>query len=305
MTTTKQSSPLVLDAVDCKARKISNNLLNFGPEKVTAFTIPLEEIPLKGQLVIDQLLGKGSFRSLFDQDESNGLWSPATWWSVIEGGVLKLAIAIEVDDVELIVGPHTLVLEHDQDSEGNDRAIGKITDIVLKAVGGGLLVMSLHLMVRPGRGRENLILQDSQYEAITVTLGDTRLIQKPSARQQSLDLKPPTDPPAAGAGAHAEQQQILDTAAAAPGEIVDNDPLGVGPAAQGIDVADGTEPVLSVVDGAIGASRPATAEELAEFEENTRKQLEAATAVPGHVVDGTTPASRAAAKSRVNLSKRH
>lgn len=280
MTATKQSSPLVLDAVDCKARKISNNLLNFGPEKVTAFTIPLEEIPLKGQLVIDQLLGKGSFRSLFEQDESNGLWSPATWWSVIEGGVLKLAIAIEVDDVELIVGPHTLVLEHDQDSEGNDRAIGKITDIVLKAVGGGLLVMSLHLMVRPGRGRENLILQDSQYEAITVTLGDTRLITKPSARQQSLDLKPPAD------------VALAENAAATPGEIVDNDPLGVGPAAQGIDVADGTEPVLSVVDGASGASRPATAEELAEFEENTRKQLEAVNARPGHVTDGTTARSR-------------
>lgn len=188
--TSKQAAPLVLDAVESKARKISNNLLNFGDEKVTAFTIPLEQIPLL-EAAVDALCGKYTFRSWFNQDAATKLWSPMPWWATLEGGVLKLNLEIEVDDVEIIIAGRTLTFEHDEDSEGHERAIGKVSNIVVKAITGGVVQMSLHLQVRPGRGAENLALQDGQYESMTVTLGDTRLIAKKGDKQQQLPLNAP------------------------------------------------------------------------------------------------------------------
>ncbi|HEY1900725.1 MAG TPA: hypothetical protein VGG49_13135 [Steroidobacteraceae bacterium] len=285
MTTTKQQSPLVLDDAPANAKKISNNLLNFGTEKVPAFTIPMEGLQLL-EAAVDRLFGKYTFRSWFNQDAQTLLWSPMPWWSLLEGGTLKFSIELALDDVEILVegATRSLLFEHDQDSEGKDRPIGKISGITAKALVAGIVELGFSLTLRPGLGEENLGLQENQYKPVLITLGDTRLIQKPGDKQQSLDLKPPGAAPAP------------EAAGSPPATDVSN---GEGQPASG-DVRD---------HGAVGEHLEGPSgdgpEGLTRLEENLRKQTEAVTARPGQVVDGTTAASRATRRSRVDVSPKH
>ncbi|MGH8259392.1 MAG: hypothetical protein ACREUG_06840 [Steroidobacteraceae bacterium] len=235
---TKSAAPFSLDNAHALLRKISINVLDQNAD-ATLFTLPLEGIPLSREQ-LNAYVGPYTFESWFNQDAKTKLWSPMPWVGRLPKGEIALEDEFESDGAEIIVsGNKTLVFEADEETDaeedGEPSAPVRVTAIRLKPQVGGITLMSLHLQVRPGLGTKNLALQEHQYRTVSVTLGNTALIER-KGKQQALNFGEEGAAPANGNGEGGISEQP---------------------------------------DG-----------ELGEFEAAARKQLEAATAQPGQVVDG-------------------
>jgi hypothetical protein len=172
---------LQLDSVECTMRKISNNLLNFGEDKVTAFTMPIEGVPLTEQQ-IDAFLGKYTHRSLYNQG-ADKLWAPMPWVKRCNGGVLAIDDEFDVEDVEIIVsGNRELTFEAEDTDDDDTRPAARLTHIRLEPQVGGLTLLSFHLSVRPDLKKQVPLLLEHQCRPITITLGDMSVIAKKGAQ---------------------------------------------------------------------------------------------------------------------------
>ena len=185
-------------------RKISNNLLNCGDDKVPAFTLPIEGISLDAD-ALDALLGKFTHRSWFDK-KRDGAYHPMPWWEAREKRDFHLSAELECDEVTLTLAAGkkiTFEAEGDHDDEDEPYTPGaKISHLVLTPQPGGTTLLAFHLTVRPGIGKENLALQEAQFHHIGITIEETREAKRKAA-QGSLALAPAEpegdgEPPARG-----------------------------------------------------------------------------------------------------------
>lgn len=185
-------SPLVLERARGTALKLSLNVLHKDPN-LTIMTLPIEGIELV-QEQLDAFMGKHTFRSWYDQ-RADGSWHPCAWWNHRDDADFPIDAAFHTDTLTLgLSGALQLVFERQEPAEEGDDPIpaAKITSIRLKPTPGGVTMLSLHVQVRPGLGKDNLLLQEHQYRPITITLGDTKVAPK-KAKQQSLPLEPAKD----------------------------------------------------------------------------------------------------------------
>jgi hypothetical protein len=178
---------LALTAAAAFMRKISNNLLNIGDDKITAFTLPIDGVVLKAE-ALDALLGKYTHRSWFDKHK-DGSAHPMPWVVALPGGGIALECEFECEGVEIVVGRKTLVFESEEGEDGSESVpAARIKSLVLTPRAGGDTLLAFHLQVRPGLGDENLALQRCQHSNIVLTLGDTKLAEA-KRKQQELPLE--------------------------------------------------------------------------------------------------------------------
>lgn len=172
-------------------RKISNNLLNIGDEKVPAFTLPIEGVSLDAEQ-LDALLGKFTHRSWFDK-KRDGAVHPMPWWEGREKRDFHLSAELECEAVTLkLISGKTVTFEAEGDPDDEDEPYtpgAKISHLVLTPQPGGTTLLAFHLTVRPGIGKENLALQEAQFHHIGITIEETRE-SKRKAAQGSLALAP-------------------------------------------------------------------------------------------------------------------
>ena len=176
---------LTLDNSQAFLRKISNNLLTCGEEKVTAFTLPLEGITLSAE-ELDELLGKCTHRSWFDK-KRDGALHPMPWWEAREKRDFHLSAELEADEVTFTLpGGKELTFEPILDEEDDQvkSPAARITHIVLSPQPGGTTLLAFHLTVRPGIGKENLALQEHQFHHLGVTLSNTREAKRKGSQAQ-------------------------------------------------------------------------------------------------------------------------
>jgi hypothetical protein len=169
-------------------RKISINVLGKDPEN-TLFTIPLEGIALNRE-ELNAYMGERTFESWFDK-RKDGTWVPMDWISRLPEGSITLDEKFETDGVEIIVsGKKELVFEPTEPDDDDDapEPAARIGQIVLTPKVGGITLLAFHLQVRPGLGKENLLLQQHQYRHVTLTLGNLEQIKR-KGRQQDLALE--------------------------------------------------------------------------------------------------------------------
>jgi hypothetical protein len=184
-------------------KKLSNNLV--GADNETIFTLPICEIALD-QAQVDELLGKFTFRSWFNNDQ--GVWRPMDW--VLHAGSIPIEDKFDVEELEIIAfNGEELLFESTNGADDEDIPAGRITSIQLKPCVGGVTMLSFHLQVRPGRGKKNAALQNSQEHRIKVTLGDVTAANAGKGKQQDLGLQ--------HSGSAGDGQETRDAALAAAG----------------------------------------------------------------------------------------
>jgi hypothetical protein len=188
-------SPLTLENARGTALKLSLNVLHKDPN-LTIMTLPVEGIELV-QEQLDGFLGKHTFRSWYDQ-RADGSWHPCAWWHHRDDADYPIDAAFHTDKLTLgLSGEQVLEFERQEPEEEDDDAVpaAKITAIRLKPTPGGVTLLSFHLQVRPGLGKDNLLLQEHQFRPVTITLGETKIAPK-KGKQQSLALEPAKEPTA-------------------------------------------------------------------------------------------------------------
>lgn len=279
---------LKLDRAQGLMRKISNNLLNFGADKITAFTLPIEGIVLE-QAALDELLGEYTHRSWFDQ-RPDGSWHPMPWWAAREKRDFHLSAEFDCAAVTIIVsGDRVLEFEREEggaqggEDDGEDGAGARISRLVLTPQAGGTTLLAFHLQVRPGLDRENLLLQEHQFRHVTITLGDVTLSKRAGAEQQSLPLET------------AGQQQQPDGEGPRPvsGGFVQTK------SAEELDAEmRARHPETPLMGDAASPGFEDPASDLRQFEEGARAQVAAATAAPGDLIDGRSERVKQADRQR-------
>jgi hypothetical protein len=179
------SEPQVLSLTNVKAflRKVSNNLLNRGDEKVTAFTLPMSEVALDRK-ALNELLGARTFEAWFEQ-RKDGSWHPMPYWMLRKDGSFALDVEYDTAGVEISGGGRAPIVFEGEEAEsekGEDTPAGRVSNIVLTPQPGGMTLLAFHLQVCPGVGRENLALQQLQYHHLVLTLGETCVVVREKQR---------------------------------------------------------------------------------------------------------------------------
>jgi hypothetical protein len=179
-----------LDAVICRLGKISNNLEKHGDEDVTEFNIPVTGIMLSAEQLNAFIGDPHCDRSWFNTKGS--IREPMPWWS---RGNFRLKDKFEANVCAIKVsGDRELAFEPEKDLPAC--GIGKIR---LKPQVGGFTEMSFQLQLRPGIGKENLLLQEHQNREVRLTVSESRVAQN-RGKQQDLPLD---GQPSNGAGRQA------------------------------------------------------------------------------------------------------
>ncbi len=167
---------LTLNNAQGFVRKISNNLLSCGDEKVVAFTIPIDGISLN-PAQLDALLGRFTHRSWY-ATKPDGAVHPMPWWEGREKRDFHLGIEFECAEVTFTLpGGKELTFEAQGDREDEDDPYtpgARLTHLVLTPQPGGQTLLAIHITVRPGVGKENLLLQEQQWHHVGITLGEVR-----------------------------------------------------------------------------------------------------------------------------------
>jgi hypothetical protein len=185
------SKDLVLkfDLEDALVRlgKISNNTL---PSDITEFTIPCTELVIsedQGNMVMrDKYFGRCVFNTVKDVKQ-------VCEWVIACGGEIPVPGKFQLDYLCIEGDGNTKIeFESEGDPKDPDEYIpaARLSNMALKPVTTGVHELLFSFSVRPGRGKENLFLQDHQNRPVKITFGDARLIRKES-RQAELALGSP------------------------------------------------------------------------------------------------------------------
>jgi hypothetical protein len=214
------ASPLEFDEQTCTMDKYSNNLLKFGKEYVTAWTLPIEGLSLEREQ-INRLLGPKTFESWFNQTK-DGAWTPMDWWQHVPGGELKLEDEFDIETLKITVSGNRVakfeaeeVEDPDDKKKKRKRPGARITSIYVKAVHGGIVLLSCHLHVLPGIGTpENERIQEHQKRPVKITFSNATLSEA-DPKQKDLPLTPGTGKPAETNGSALSDQDAANAHAKA------------------------------------------------------------------------------------------
>ncbi|HEY6925971.1 MAG TPA: hypothetical protein VI653_20995 [Steroidobacteraceae bacterium] len=264
-----QISPLVLEAARGVMTKISLNVLHKDP-KLSIFTIPVEGVELVEQQ-LDAFLGKYTFRSWYEQ-RPDGAWHPCGWWHHRKDSDFPIDEEFHTDLLTLeFTGDISLDFETEEPEEddGDRVPAAKITSIRLKPTAGGVTLLSFHLQVRPGLGKDNLLLQEHQYRPVVITLGETTLAPK-KGKQQSLPLGPASSP--SSTPSETQSATESESATAEDAEESTQDQASPESAAHPDPDATNGTPVDPITNNQMDPDLEA---QVSAFEDQARKDLEA------------------------------
>lgn len=178
---------LNLQGVRADEKKISNNTLK--PNDETEFTIPFEGIMITEDQACALMQDPYFYRSVFNN--TKGMLEPVDWLKRMDNEIVihdRYAldfISIEVSGQNVIEFKKTKA-----DKEEDETPAGRLTAIRLRLAPTGVCELKCHVSVRPGLGRENLLLQEHQHREVKLSMLIGKLIVKEDSKQQSLNLGP-------------------------------------------------------------------------------------------------------------------
>lgn len=180
---------LVVDAVYCKFGKISNNTLQMGEAGfVPEFTIPVTGLMLSPEQLNETMGDPLTWRSWYNHSPP-ALPKPCDWWAHSKGE-FPIPDEFEGDWLEIqVTGDRILEFLGEEKGDKKTPAF-RISKAVLTPLHGGNTEVKFHLHVRPGIGKENLVLQEHQHSEVRLSFSETKP-QAPDNRQQKLELAPP------------------------------------------------------------------------------------------------------------------
>lgn len=242
---------LSIDGAICRIGKISNNTLKLGDGKFESeFTIPFEGIVLMRDQLNDALEDTRAFDSWYETSVGKPA-KPCAWWLHSKG---EFPIPDDHEGkwlhIQFTGGQVIEFSETDGKSEKDKKTPGfRISKIVFVPNFGGLTEFKGSFHVRPGLGRENLLLQEHQHREVKIWFGQTKPVEKDS-RQESLPLEPPKPAESnvvyanAFAEFHRRRAESLQLAKeAAQGSVPEDDTLTAPqPAQQAADASVSPEP---------------------------------------------------------------
>jgi hypothetical protein len=177
-----------LELLDVRLRlgKYSNNVLG---ESISEWTFPFTGIMLDAEQLNALTGDANTWRSWYVTAVGKAP-KPCEWWS-LGSGEFAIEEAYQAKYLSLAVSGDRLLEWEWEKGEGDkdDVPACKIKSMKLIARIGGLTELQGSLHLRPGRDRENLILQDHQYREVAMTLRDSTVV-KPKGKQQELPFCP-------------------------------------------------------------------------------------------------------------------
>lgn len=237
--------------------KISNNLEKHGEEDVTAFSVPLQIGLPEEQL--DALMGKYFHRSLYNRK--------GEVWEIVDG-FRRCEPIVLTDTYEGL----NAALVFPGDDDGLKFAECKLRKLVLEPKHGGITQLTCSLYLRPGLGDENLVLQEHQRRAVSITISGGKIALKKNPGQPDLPF-----------GSKAEGQGGEGTA---PPDLHRPPPFE-GPSGAEVDARmRAAHPEAAGETMGADGWRKNEAGELEKFEANTQAHIDAFNAQPGEVIDG-------------------
>lgn len=186
----KRATPVLnLTGKICRLGKFSNNTEYHGDDWEGAFTFPLTGLMLSKDELNTFLRDKHAHASWFNTNGS--LAEPMPWWN---GESFRVSGAFEAEGLELLVsGGRSLQFAADEPGPEVEEDTGRpacvLSKITLTPQVGGLTELTAHLTLRPGLGKDNLLLQEHQHREIKLTLQDARARSKD--KQPELPLGAP------------------------------------------------------------------------------------------------------------------
>lgn len=337
---------LKVDGVFTKIAKISNNTLMQGDSGFESeFTLPFSGIMLD-QDQLNRTMGDELTWRCWYNHSPPALPKPCDWWAHSKG---EFPIPDEYQGDWILIrvsGDRVIEFEAEKDSKGKPTPAFRLSKLILTPRHGGLTEVKGNLHVRPGIGKENLLLQEHQHSTVMLSFSDTKPVPK-DAKQTELPLEQPAEPKAEpvsfgaaiaqyhrqraeteakldGVTGSIEADNLAQTTAvegseavtpetetqAEPkmpedasvasvgqvGEIVDNDPLGIGVPAEGFanrESQNGEVVSLAAQRQIERATKRArdraavSASNLEDFERRVKEDLEKHTTRPDGVIDGT------------------
>jgi hypothetical protein len=186
---------LTLDAMICRLGKISNNLECHGSEYVSEFNIPVTGIMLDAEQLNVLMQDPHCDRSLYNA--RGALKEPMPWLARCDSR-LKLCASLEADYCCIRVsGSRDIEFEVKREKGGKGKQEDplpacKISKMTLEPRTGGLTELSFQLQVRPGIGKNNLLLQEHQHREVKLTVTNSKVVVV-SEKQQPLGLGAPAE----------------------------------------------------------------------------------------------------------------
>lgn len=172
----------------CRLGKISNNLEKNGEDgdEVTGFTIPVSNLMLGAEEV-----------NAFIEDPHADRWMFNTRIKGTKEPISDKIKAFELkEDFDGAV--ITLTLSGDREIEFEDC---KVKDVQLQPMKGGTVHVSCRLYLRPGMGKENLLLQEHQNRQVRISIADAKVATKKKSTQKDLEFGDKSDAEESGASA--------------------------------------------------------------------------------------------------------
>lgn len=161
--------------------KISNNLEKHGEDDVTAFTLPFDECALEPDELRVIFGDKYVDRCLFNKTAKAE--APCAWLSAVE----PLKLREKYHEAVML-----LTVSGDRELEFHDVVLSEMS-ITFDPKYGAVGILSGKLYLRPGIGKENLILQEHQNRRVKATITNATVMLKAKSKQQELALEPRKD----------------------------------------------------------------------------------------------------------------
>lgn len=164
----------------CRLGKISNNLEKNGEDgdEVTGFTIPITELQLGAEEINAFMEEPYADRWMFNT-RARGTKEP------VSEKIKPFALKEDFDDATI-----TLTVSGDREIELQGC---KVKDVTLEPMKGGAVHVNCRIYVRPGLGKENLLLQEHQNREVRITIADAKVATKKKSGQKDLDLEVESD----------------------------------------------------------------------------------------------------------------
>lgn len=176
-----------LELLDIPAHfgKISNNVIKATME--TDWTIPLSGILLSREQLISLVEDECIWDCWYYQEQGKPIY-PRPWWAVSDG-IYYIEDDFSAKSVIITTkqGESLTFVDEGDDEEGQPTLRIANLRLAVRPNGYTELLGSLH--IRPGRGHENLILQEQQYQQILLSLSGTKVLVK-EGKQEDLPFHP-------------------------------------------------------------------------------------------------------------------
>lgn len=157
-----------------KLGKISNNLEVHGDEEVVVFAIPVTG--LVDESTANAIAGDRDFtRSVFN--DNKGFLEPMPWVR----SPIRMPEKYDSAAVDIALAGDEVLSFTD----------GRIGNIELMPMPGGMVQVDYQLQVRPDLDRTNLLLQEYQHREATITVDAAKIALKKKGKQKDLPLQQP------------------------------------------------------------------------------------------------------------------